>query len=227
MAIERNTQRRPVRLVVWLVLVGLLIVLAYLGAGEDPPDDVAYRYGYSISAAISYAVIVIVMLLVATIAGGLRVREAFALRRPASWGRALGLTALTLIAIWIVSGIFSLFLDADEEQGLLPEEWDSTRAGAFALFFVLVAFVAPVVEELTYRGVGYALLVPYGTWVAILGTGVLFGLAHGLLLALPVLTFFGFAIGWLRMRTDSLYPPVLLHATFNGIALVVSVTVSG
>jgi membrane protease YdiL (CAAX protease family) len=227
MATEPVPQRRPLRLVVWLVFVGALIALAYLGAGEEPPDDVAYRYGYSISAAISYAVIVIVMLLVATIAGGLRVREAFALRRPKSWGRAAGLTVLTLIAIWVVSGISSLFLDADEEQGLLPDEWDSTRAGAFALFFVLVAFVAPVVEELTYRGVGYALMVPYGAWVAILGTGVLFGLAHGLVLALPVLTFFGIAIGWLRMRTDSLYPPVLLHATFNGIALVVSVTVSG
>jgi membrane protease YdiL (CAAX protease family) len=227
MATTPALQRRPLRLLVWLAFVGALIALAYLGAGEEPPDDVAYRYGYSISAAISYAVIVIVMLLVATLAGGLRVREAVALRRPASWPKALGLTAVALIAIWIASAIFSLFLDADEEQGLLPDEWDSTRAGAFALFFVLVAFVAPVVEELTYRGVGYALMVPYGTWVAILGTGVLFGLAHGLVIGLPVLTFFGIAIGWLRMRTDSIYPPVLLHATFNGLALIVSVTVSG
>jgi membrane protease YdiL (CAAX protease family) len=226
MATTPAPQRRPLRLLVWLVLVGALVALAYLGAGEEPPDDVAYRYGYSISAAISYAVIVIVMLVVATLAGGLRVRDAFALRRPASWRRALGLTALALIAIWVVGAVLSPILDADEEQGLLPDEWDSTRAGAFALFFVLVAFVAPVVEELTYRGVGYALMAPYGTWVAILGTGVLFGLAHGLVVALPVLTFFGFAIGWLRMRTESIYPPVLLHATFNGIALAISVTVS-
>ena len=212
----------------WLVFVGALIALAYLGAGEDPPDDVAYRYDYSISAAISYAVIVIVMLLVATLAGGLRVREAFALRRPASWPKALGLTAVALIAIWVASGIFSLFLDADEEQGLLPDEWDSTRAGAFALFFVLVAFVAPVVEELTYRGVGYALMVPFGS----VGRdprnrGALRARTRPRASALPVLTFFGFAIGWLRMKTDSIYPPVLLHATFNGLALVVSVTVSG
>ena len=54
-------------------------------------------------------------------------------------------------------------------------------------------------------------------------TGLLFGLAHGLLVALPVLTFFGFAIGWLRWRSDSIYPPMLLHATFNGTALILSV----
>ena len=53
---------------------------------------------------------------------------------------------------------------------------------------------------------------------------VAFGLAHGLVVALPVLTIFGAILGWLRWRTDSVYPPMLLHATFNGFALAVSVT---
>jgi membrane protease YdiL (CAAX protease family) len=44
-----------------------------------------------------------------------------------------------------------------------------------------------------------------------------------LLVALPVLTFFGIAIGWLRARTDSIYPPMVLHAAFNATALIVSV----
>ena len=78
-------------------------------------------------------------------------------------------------------------------------------------------------EELTYRGLGFTLLSPYGTWVSILVTGVLFGLAHGLLVALPVLTAFGIVIGWLRARTDSIYPAIVLHALFNGAALLVSV----
>jgi membrane protease YdiL (CAAX protease family) len=38
-----------------------------------------------------------------------------------------------------------------------------------------------------------------------------------------VLTFFGIAIGWLRARSASIYPPMALHATFNATALVVSV----
>ena len=49
-----------------------------------------------------------------------------------------------------------------------------------------------------FRGVGFALLSPYGKWVAILGTGVLFGAWHGLLVALPVLAAFGVVLGWLR-----------------------------
>jgi membrane protease YdiL (CAAX protease family) len=222
MAIEAPPQRRPGRLVAWLVFVGILTGLAYLGqlGDSDTPEDVAYRYEYSIAAAVQYVIILGILLLIAR---GVPAREAFGLRRPASWPRALGLMALTLLAIWILSAALSPFLDATEEQGLVPEEWDSSRAAAFVAFFAVVTFAAPVVEELTYRGLGFALLAPYGTVLAILATGVLFGLAHGLFVALPVLAFFGVAVGWLRARTGSVYPGMLLHGLFNGTALIVSV----
>ena len=210
------------RLVAWLIFVLALTALSYAGRldGSEPPDDIAFRYGYAIAAAVQYAVMLGILLLIAR---GLDVHRVFALRRPASWWRALGYAAVALVAIWIVGAALSPFLDATEEQGLVPDEFDSSRAGAFAAFFVVVVFVAPAVEELTYRGLGFALLAPYGAPLAIVVTGLLFGLAHGLLIALPVLTFFGFAIGWLRWRSDSIYPPMLLHATFNGTALILSV----
>ncbi len=211
------------RLVAWLVFVLALTALGYAGRldGSEPPEDIAFRYGYALAALVQYAVMLGILLLIAR---GLPVRELFALRRPASWWRAVGLGAAALVAIWIVGAALAPFLDATEEQGLVPDEFDSSRVGAFAAFFVVVAFVAPVVEELTYRGLGFALLAPYGITVAILVTGMLFGLAHGLLIALPVLTFFGIAVGWLRARTDSVYPSIALHSLFNGTALVLSVS---
>jgi membrane protease YdiL (CAAX protease family) len=125
--------------------------------------------------------------------------------------------------------VLSVFGDwnPSEEQGLVPDGWDSSRAGAFVAFFLVVTFVAPAVEELTYRGMGLSLLTPYGTALAILVTGILFSAAHGLLIAFPVLAVFGIVIGWLRARTDSIYPPMVAHATFNGTALLVSVSVAG
>ena len=48
----------------------------------------------------------------------------------------------------------------------------------------------------------------------------LFGLAHGLVEALLVLVAFGIALAWLRDRTDSVLPGMLVHAFFNGAALV-------
>ena len=123
------------------------------------------------------------------------------------------------------TGVLSLLgdFDATEEQGLVPDEWDSSRAAPFIAFFLAVTLLAPFVEELTYRGLGFSLISPYGVVLAIVATGVLFGLAHGLLIGLPVLTFFGIVVAWLRAKTGSVYPGILLHAAFNGIALLVSV----
>jgi hypothetical protein len=218
----------PGRLTGWLVFVLTLAGLGYASrlGGAETPDDLAYRYSSSVAAVIQYGIMLGILLLIAR---GLPRRDAFALRAPASWGRALGLALLSLLAIYLAAYAYDRILsvlgdwDPTEEQGLVPDGWDSSRAGAFAAFFLVVTFVAPVVEELTYRGIGFTLLAPYGTWVAILVTGVLFGAAHGLLIALPVLTAFGIIVGWLRSRTNSIYPPMLLHSVFNGTALAVSV----
>jgi membrane protease YdiL (CAAX protease family) len=227
-----QTRRLPGRLIAWLVFVLALALLSYGARLSDAetPDDLAYRYSSSVAALVQYGLMLGILLLIAR---GLPWREVFALRPPARWGRALGLTVLALGVIYagalVYERVLSLFGDFDptEEQGLVPDGWDSSRAGAFIAFFVVVTFVAPAVEELTYRGLGISLVQPYGTALAVVTTGVLFGLAHGLLVGLPILAFFGIVVGWLRVRTDSIYPSMVLHSAFNGIALVVSVSGAG
>jgi membrane protease YdiL (CAAX protease family) len=222
--VQAETESTRPRLVAWLVFVIVLAGLGYAArfSGASTPDDLAYRYSSSIAALIQYGVMLGVLLLISI---GLPRREVFALERPASWPRAIGLAAAGLAAIWGVSAALARFLDASDEQGLVPKHWDSSRAAAFVVFFVVVTVVAPFVEELTYRGLGFTLLSPFGVWVAIVLTGFLFAAAHGLVIALPVLTFFGIVVGWLRAKTESVYPGMLLHGTFNGVALIVAVTI--
>ncbi len=223
---ETHVAARPApwRLIAWLTFVLVLAALSYASrlSGEDPPEDLAYRYSSSVAALVQYALMLGILLLIAR---GLPLREVFALRRPSSWPRALGYAAIALVAIWVASAALAPFLDANDEQGFVPDDWDSSRFGAFAAFFVSVAVVAPIVEELTYRGLGFSLFAPYGTAVAIVMTGFLFGVAHGLLVALPILVIFGLAVGWLRAKTNSVYPSMFLHGIFNGVALIVSVAV--
>lgn len=221
--------RARVRLVAWLVFVVALAVLGYSAQFTDTktPTDIAYRYSSSIAALAQYALMLGILLLIAR---GLPRREIFALHRPRSWPRAIGLAVLALLAIYFAAFVYESMLSVfgdwnpTEEQGLVPDGWDSSRAGAFVAFFLVVTLVAPAVEELTYRGLGLSLVAPYGVVLAVLVTGVLFGAAHGLLVALPILTVFGIVVGWLRVRTESIYPPMLLHATFNGTALLVAVS---
>ena len=221
-------QRHPGRLAAWLVFVVALTLLNYLGryASDDTPEDVAYQWVSSVAIVVQFGLMLGILLLITI---GLPKRELFALKRPESWKRALGLAVLCLVLIYVFSlaytGVLSLLgdFDATEEQGLVPDEWDSSRAAPFIVFFLAVTLLAPFVEELTYRGLGFSLFSPYGIVLAIVATGLLFGLAHGLLIGLPVLTFFGIVVAWLRAKTGSVYPGILLHAVFNGIALLVSV----
>ena len=217
--VERGNPRK---LTWWWILVGVLALLAYSSraSGGRPPKDALYQWGTAVSAAVVYAVVLGLVLLIAR---GEHMRELLALRLPRSWGAAMGWALVIFVLVLVVGAALDPFLDAGEEQGLTPSGWDSGRAAAFAANAVVVAGIAPVVEELTYRGVGYSLLRPYGVASAIIGVGIAFGLAHGLVEALLILSLFGMGLAFLRERTDSVYPPILLHAAFNGFALAVSV----
>jgi membrane protease YdiL (CAAX protease family) len=212
------SRRRPGRLIAWLAFVLAISALGYAGQAADSelPDDFVYRYSAAVFGLIQFALFLGVLLIIVL---GLPKREMFGLRRPPSWPRALGYAAAGLGVIWALSLALSPVLDAGEEQGIVPEDWNPDRIGAFLAFGAVATFVAPAVEELIFRGVGIALLAPYGKWVAILGTGVLFGAWHGLVIALPVLAAFGIVLGWLRWATGSVYPCIALHAIFNGIAI--------
>jgi membrane protease YdiL (CAAX protease family) len=231
MSAPETSQRRVGPLIAWLVFVGMLVLIAYAGrlTGAETPDDVAYQWSSSILGFIQYWFFLAVIVAIALISK-MELREAFALRPPRSWPRALGLAMLALGVIYVGAFVYeqvlSLFGDwsATDEQGLVPQGWDSSRAAPFIAFFLVVTLLAPIVEELTYRGLGISLLEPWGAAVAVLVTGVLFGGAHGLIVGFPVLAFFGIVIGWLRVRTDSVFPGMILHATFNGIALIAAVS---
>ncbi len=221
-----RTEERPGtgRLVGWASIVLALALIGYasrLSEGK-PPENALYRYETAIGGAVIYGVLLLILL---WIARGLPAREFFALRRPPSWPKALGLALAGYAAIFVGAGLILIALDAGDEQGLTPEAWDSSKAGAYAANFVTVAFIGPTVEELLYRGAGMTLLLRYGAPVAVLVTAVGFGLGHGLLLALPALVFFGVVTALLRLKTDSVYPCMLVHSAFNATSLIVAVAV--
>ncbi len=211
------------RLVAWLSFVGIQILLAYsVRASQGKPErNAVYHYDLAVSAVVQYGIFLVV---VVAIAGVGNVRAALALRRPRSWRRAAGAAAAVLAGIVLLNALLDPILHAGREQGLTPTSWQPSHAGAFAASFAAVTLVGPFVEEAAFRGLGFSLLAPYGTPTAIAVVGLLFGLAHGLVDGLPVLVAFGAGLAWIRARTDSLYPPLLVHALFNAVALVVAVT---
>jgi len=205
------------KLVAWLALVGSLAALNYgsrFTAGK-PPRDALYQYSVAVGGLILYA---FVLGLVLWIARGLS-REQLGIRAPVSWIRAFWLAVALIVVVFILEVALEPLLHATREQGLEPPHWNPHKEAPFALNAAVVVLAAPLVEELTFRGLGFAVLSPYGAFVAVVGTAVAFAAAHGLVAGFPALLIFGLAIGILRWRTKSVFPGMLFHACFNGAAL--------
>ena len=210
------------RLAAWLTLVGVLALLNYASrfvASSSGGRSPLYTYSAAIGGLVELAIILGVVL---WIAHG-KTREWLALRRPTSWFRAAGIAVVVLIGVFVLSAALQPLLHPGKEQGLVPQHWRPEFAGAFVFNFVVVALCAPVVEELTFRGLGYTLLSRYGQWAAIVLVGLIFGLAHGLVEALPILVFFGMGLCYLRAKTASVYPGMIVHAAFNALVLGIAV----
>ena len=231
MGVEAGRSRsrtNPARLLFWTLFIALIAALNYAarfsgsnGVGRGSSRQEVYSYATFAGGLILYGVwLGIVLLIVADRF------DLLALRMPVSWGKALALGAAVVVGIYVWEGVVSVLPLPEspaKEQGLTPTHWEPAHAGAFAANVVLFALVAPFVEELTFRGAGQSLLRFLGRFPSLLVVGVTFGLAHGLVEALLVLVPFGVALAWLRDRTSSVLPGMLVHGLFNGVALAAAV----
>ncbi len=210
------------RLAGWALFVGFFATFAYVAYFSDqrPVKDVAYRWDSSVLGVIEYAIVFGVVLLLTL---RLDRRDFLAFRRPSSWTRAAGISGVVLVSVFVVSAAVAPFGNPEKEQGLIPSHFDSHRIAQFAAFAAVVTVVGPVVEELMFRGVGYGLLEQFGRMPAVLLVGLAFALIHGLVAGFPVIATIGIGLAYLRSRTDSIYPCILLHASFNAVGLALGV----
>ena len=210
------------KLVAWCALVGTLAALGYAQrfSSGKPPRNALYHYDIAISEVITYLILFALFL---WIARGLTWDQLGA-RKPKSWPRAVGLGLVVFVGVFIAESALEPLLHPSREQGLEPTRWEPSHAGAFAISAFAVVVFGPLVEELLFRGLGFALLMRWGGMTAVLGTAVAFAFWHGLVQAWPALFIFGLGIGILRLRTGSILPGYFFHAFFNAAALALAFT---
>lgn len=213
-----SERRLSGRLIAWLIFVGLLAILNWAGRASGPPaKNVAYHWDFAIGSVIQFVILLGIVALIARGEWGL-----LALTRPRAWPGAIGTAFLVLVVVGIANAALDPVLHPGREQGLTPTRWEPSHAPQFALFVFAVVVLAPITEELAFRGLGYGLLRPYGLVPPIVGASFLWALAHGLADALPVITLLGIGLAWIRHRQGSTIPGMFLHATFNAFALSVA-----
>jgi membrane protease YdiL (CAAX protease family) len=211
-------------LALWSTFVLTFATLSYTlrFTSGKPPKDLLYKWSTVAGNLFQFAIIAAIVYGIAGLTHDRR--GVLALRRPTSWRTAIKIGIGVGIGIIVLTLLLTPVLEPGREQGVTPDTWQPEHLAAYVANGIVVAVVAPIVEELTFRGLGYSLLAPYGRWTAIIGTGLAFALAHGLLDAFPLLAAFGVGLAYLRSRVDSVYPGMIVHGLFNAVALTVAVS---
>lgn len=134
-----------------------------------------------------------------------------------------------LIAVLVVAGIGAT-LSGQETPEFMTETFRTARdAGLLPLYFFSFSVLAPVQEELFFRGFLYrGLSAAIGPWVTIVATSVVWSLIHLQYdwFYLGEIFILGIAFGWLRKRSGSTILTMLLHGAMNTLAALSAGTIN-
>jgi membrane protease YdiL (CAAX protease family) len=141
-------------------------------------------------------------------------------RRDIGVGLLTGLATQLLVVPAIYLLLYPLLGDADVSEEAREVADRADGALGVVLLVLIVVLVAPVVEELFYRGLlMQAMHRRWGKRWAFGGSAVLFGLTHFQPLQFPALVAFGLVVGGLFFRTGRLGAPVFAHIAFNAVTV--------
>jgi CAAX protease family protein len=120
-------------------------------------------------------------------------------------------------------GLYLLFVAFYGALIVEPHQEDIAEAlGPIATQVLLIAILAPISEEICFRGMLFGgLRERLPRLAAALVTGVIFGGLHAFtgITAVPPLIVFGFLLSLLYEKTGSIVPGILLHMLNNSVAL--------
>ncbi len=147
--------------------------------------------------------------------------------RPGMLGVALGVAAglVGTILAYTVNGALVAVFDPQSpvEQQLLQDAL--TGGGSLVIVLVTAVVVAPIAEEVLFRGVLFqAVRNRGGFWPAATVSSAVFALIHVEIvasqpLALVGLFTFGLVLAWSFHKAGSLVVPIVAHAVFNALVI--------
>ncbi len=204
--------------------VNLLYVVAFLavfvGSLVMPPVSLGWRVIINELAFLALPLALYLLLTREDLRDALRLR-------PVSWPVAW-LSLVVGLAVWHVDGWLGMVINQalDYVIPLSPELLSVTLLDNVALIVGAVV-LAPIVEELLFRGVLQSAYERRGPVRAIAASSLLFVVFHQEFAQSIALLPVAVALGYVTWRTQSIIPAMLIHAGNNGQAVLVSFLAEG
>lgn len=208
-------------MVAQLVVSGMLIGLRAIGVPISMLSDSVFS---SIVAATVYTLTAVIVIGVPWLVVRYKTsRKELGLTSLPTWTdillTPLGFIGYIIISTILVYGASLLFPAFDINQAQDTGFTGITQQYELILAFVTLVILAPVAEEVLFRGYLLTKLRRYvPLWLAVLVTSIMFGALHGAWnVALDTFAL-SIVLCILRIKTHSLWAPILLHMTKNAIA---------
>lgn len=107
-------------------------------------------------------------------------------------------------------------------QELYDEIYSFIGQGNFIIEVIATAILAPIIEEIIFRGLCYRYArKAFPTFAAALISGVIFGISHGNPISFVFTTILGIILAYAYEKSGSIVPSILIHMGFNGGAYIV------
>lgn len=113
-------------------------------------------------------------------------------------------------------------LDRLGVNGTLPDSPLNGEPSIQILYFISLAVIPPIVEELVFRGAILHGLRRFGDGFAILGSAFLFGMFHGNFIQIPFAFLCGLVLAFVVVKTGNLWVSIVIHFINNGMAAAVT-----
>ncbi len=205
--------------------VVVLMVKFFIGFALQAPDGwdaFAKQTIIVLVAAVAVPALLMALILTRNAVKSLRLRSC---RIPVAAAAILTAICLHPLLMWFTALVMYLYPPAGDLLQM-QQVVGHILADAPNIWVVLLVFaVAPaVMEELAYRGFilsGFESL--RSNWTAVLLTSLFFGLAHSVLQQSIITFVVGVVLAWIALKTNSLWPCILYHATHNALTVVVSI----
>jgi len=221
---------RPWKLMDFLAVMALLSLLLVVGVlsnilsasrSDVPVDMQSQAVNFAVSLCLYGGIVALVHLMVRSRESSWRSAFGFRSSRPiAALLMALGVTCIVLPIAWYLGILSVQVMDMlrwkVEPQPSVQVLQTSASFGPQVFLAILAIVVAPVTEELLFRGILFAFVKQQGyPKLAMWGTALLFGALHLNLMTFVPLTFLGLVLAWLYDTTDNLVAPIFAHSLFN------------
>ena len=127
----------------------------------------------------------------------------------------------------IITTIINYITDFFSKQGTVIPQADfsidnpTVSAVAFEILYLLI--VAPIAEELIFRGLVLKTIAPYGKKLAIVVSAALFGLMHGNLNQFLGAFVCGIVFAAIDVKYGSILPSIIIHMLNNSLPLILNI----